>query len=424
MQGRSVACFWFCFLLLLPMISSSQTTNTDESRVPVYQLPELQISEAGIRIATKEAWEAKRRPEVLRTIEKEVYGKVPPGEIDVETTEKILDPSAFNGKATLREISFVFKNKEKSNEATLLLILPNSKQPTPVFLGYNFQGNHTILPHEAISLPKGWVLNGPQIGVMDHKASQRSRGSKYSRWPILNILNHGYGVATMHYGDIDPDFDDGFKNGVHALFTDYGPFKPDDWGSIATWSWGLSRILDYFETDDLIDHKKVAVIGHSRLGKAALWAGAKDTRFAMVVSNDSGCGGAALSNRRFGETVSAINHQFPHWFCDNFNKYNDRESLMSFDQHFLLALIAPRPLYVASAKNDSWADPRGEFLAAKNASEVYTLYGLTGLENHDFPSENMPIQEGSLGYHIRTGGHDLTIYDWEQFLNFADHHLK
>jgi len=409
--------------MVLPMSLSAQN-NTEESKVPEYQLPELLPTVKSEQILDVGDWETERRPQLLKIFEEEVYGKIPPQNIAVKTKEKVLDEKAFDAKAIIKEITFTFENKGKTQDAVLLLILPSTHKANAVFLGYNFLGNHTVLASDLISPPNGWTMDNSQLGIVDNKASDQSRGARYSRWPVLNLLSRGYGLATMHYGDIDPDFDDGFSNGIHALFDNSDSLQPDDWGSLATWSWGLSRIMDYLEQVDGIDPAKVALFGHSRLGKAALWAGAMDERFSIVISNNSGCGGAALSRRRFGETVAAINTNFPHWFCDNFKKYNDNEGTMPIDQHQLLALMAPRPLYVASAKNDSWADPKGEFLSLKHASEVYRLYNEDSTISDDQPAENSPLIRGSLGYHIRTGNHDVTPYDWEQFMNFADLHFN
>ena len=244
------------------------------------------------------------------------------------------------------------------------------------------------------------------------------------RWPINKIIKSGYALITLNYNDIDPDKNN-FSDGIHSLFYENGTLKPKDneWGSIAAWSWGLSRVLDFLENESLIDTKKIVLLGHSRLGKTALWAGAKDERFSIVISNNSGCGGAALSRRRFGEKVSDINTNYPHWFAKNFHKYNDKESLLEVDQHMLISLIAPRPVYVASASQDSWADPKGEFLSAKFAKDVYKLYGYRERGLNLFPKVNKPIR-GRIGYHVRKGKHDITLFDWEEYIKFSDFHLK
>lgn len=239
------------------------------------------------------------------------------------------------------------------------------------------------------------------------------------------ILRHGYSLVTLYYGDVDPDFDDGFKNGVHSLFPELQD-RTDNWSSLGAWSWGLHRVLDSLENDSCVDHKKVIVFGHSRLGKTALWSGATDTRIAGVIANNSGCGGAALSRRRFGESVKRINSVFPHWFAKRHRDYNENEDACPVDHHMLIALMAPRPVYIASAVEDRWADPRGEYLATAFAGPAFELFGKRGLVSKDqldldltLPKLETPVGS-DIRYHIRRGKHDVKRYDWIQYLDFAD----
>lgn len=386
--------------------------------------PRILETEKGLEVSTKNDWWQVRRPELLSIFEAQVYGAVPQQAISVRHRVLNEDHNALNGLAIRKEIELSFTNNRQTVKATVLLYVPkNVSEPVPVFLGYNFYGNHTIFPEPAISISPSWVNNKLPFGITNHQATDLSRGVSANRWPLLNLLNRGYGLATMYYGDIDPDYDDGFQNGIQPLFYTEGQQHPDkhEWGAISAWAYGLSRVLDYLETDDHVDLNRVIVMGHSRLGKAALWAGAQDERFAGVVSNSTGCGGAALSRRKVGESVKAINEQFPHWFCENFKQYNDHEDNLPIDQHQLIALISPRPVYIASASEDTWADPLGEFLTGKAATVAFELLGREGLVAEiDTPKINQSYHNGYIGYHQRAGKPDLTYYDWEQFMDFMD----
>lgn len=405
--------------LLAMTVSASAQTNYDEAKVPVYKMIDPLVMADGTKVADKAAWPT-RRAEILSLFEEHVYGRTPKtNPVRFEVLEQ--GSEALGGKAIRRQIRIHFTEKAGGPGMDLLVYLPaKAAGPVPIFLGLNFSGNQTIHNDPGIRLTEGYVRNSKKDGITNNRANDKTRGQGAHRWAVELILSRGYGLATIHRADIEPDHKNGFPDSVRALYPKPGPA---DWNTIGAWTWALSRALDYVETDKQVDAKRVIVIGHSRLGKTSLWAGATDQRFAMIISNNSGCGGAALSKRAFGERVGRINKSFPHWFCGNFKKYNDNEAALPLDQHMLLALIAPRPLYVASAEQDRWADPRGEFLAAKGASPVYKLLGTAGLPATQMPKVNEP-SHGRIGYHIRTGKHAVTEYDWKQYLDFADKNVK
>lgn len=398
-------------------------TNYDETLVPAFTLPDPLVSADRTLINTPDLWINKRRPEIMGLFEHHVYGKIPgkPPEMTFEVTSE--EPAALRGTATRRQVTGRLSNQTGAPAIHILLYLPNHalKQAVPAFLALNFRGNHSIHHDPGIQIVPQWVQNPETGDVSYHQPQVNERGSSASRWPIDDILARGYALVTAHYEDLDPDYYDNFQNGVHG-FCHRDDRSGNAWGAISAWAWGLSRIMDYIETDTAIDNTRVTVMGHSRLGKTALWAGANDPRFAAVISNESGCGGAALSRRQFGETVETINTRFPHWFCTNFKAYNAHVDALPVDQHELITLIAPRPVYIASAVEDRWADPYGEFLAGKYAHPVYTLLGTEGLPTSTHPPLNQPVV-GQIGYHIRPGIHNVTPYDWEQFMNFTDKHL-
>lgn len=414
-----------CFFLTIFLPVKGQELNYDESKIPPYTLPELLVSEDGEKITTEAQWIEKRRPEILSLFETQVYGKSPehPKGLHFEVLSE--DRYTLGNMATRKEIAVYFIEDEK-HFMTILMYIPNKRNgPVPIFFGLNFKGNHTV--NEDANITESITRMKPRKNSdSEIYPGAFKRGEAASRWPVEMLIANGYGLATVYRGDIDPDYDDGFQNGVHPLFYKEGQTKPeaDEWGTLAAWAWGLSCAMDYFETDEDIDATKVAVVGHSRHGKTALWAGAIDQRFAMAISNDSGCGGAALSRRRIGETVNKINSLFPHWFCENFKQYNNKEDELPVDQHQLIALMAPRPVYIASAAEDLWADPKGEFLSGLYASPVYQLFGLTGMTVDEMPEVDNSVTNGYIGYHVRTGNHDIKLYDWQQFVKFADRHFK
>lgn len=420
---KAIVLFMFTAISHLSSAQQLPEPNYDEEKVPTFIVTNPLETFDGEKVTNVNDWERKRRPELLDFFTQNIYGEVP-GDLTMASYDVVEQSNdAIAGKAIRKQIKLTFEREGRKLAFTILLYLPKNRDKAPVFIGYNFYGNHTVANDPHVIISDAWVRNNKSFGITNNQLDEQSRGAFTNRWAIEKMIDAGFGLATIYYGEVDPDKND-MTDGIHSLFYAEGQQTPanNEWGSIAAWSWGLSRAMDYLEIDANVDASKVIVFGHSRLGKTSLWAGATDQRFAAVISNNSGCGGAALSKRKFGETVWRINTSFPHWFCNNFNNYNNNEEQLPVDQHELLALIAPRPLYVASAEEDEWADPRGEYLSLYYATPVYELYNKKGIESIEMPPINQPLQN-TAAYHIRSGKHDVTEYDWQQYINWARQQL-
>ena len=383
-------------------------TNLVEERVPAYELPDPLVFSNGKKVRTRRQWTRKRRPEILEIFSQEMYGHVP-GRPAGEHFTTLREETVYDGLG-IRKTVRIYLDVAEQHWFDVPVHLPaQAEGRVPMFAGLNFKGNDATL---------------------DETSSRR--------WPYEQILKAGFGVATAWRDSVEPDGKQFVGPGADAAWfcRDGGVrawYNPGgDWGAISAWAWGLSRIMDYLETDPAVDAKQVAVIGHSRLGKTSLWAGANDPRFAIVISNCSGCCGAAISRRVFGENFAAIDKTFPHWFTRAFDKYRFHEEQFPADQHWLAALAAPRPLYIVSADQDGWADPRGEWLCAKSVEPVYCLFrepGLSGETMPVIPADAEPDSvwyddDGTVAYHIRSGKHDILSTDWARYLVFASRHFK
>lgn len=378
---------------------AQEEAHYDESKVPDYTLPKILETEAGDPVNTINEWIHQRRPEIIEIFAEHVYGELP-RQFDSITFEIVREHNAaLNGEATAKEVDITITRNDKSLPIRLNLLIPNNiEKPVPVTLLVNHRGPD----------------------YMDI-----TREVKKDYWPAETILRRGYAAAVFSVWDVSDDDADTFSEDLLETLYPEQLEKNDGMRGLSAWAWGAMRVMDYLETDEDIDHEKSMLVGHSRTGKAALWAGANDERWAITVANESGAGGAALSKRKFGETVEIINNGFPYWFTPNYENYNRNESEMPFDQHMLLAAMAPRGVYITAAEDDEWADPRGMYLSLLHASQVYEdIYGIELWLDERIPAINNPTDNHYAAYHIRDGEHDLKLYDWNQFLNFADRHFQ
>ena len=378
-------------------LKTGHVSNYDEAKVPPYTLPDPLVTANGQRVTSAQIWRTKRRPEILKLYETEIYGHIPANTPKVAWEVVDTDPAAKGNTAIMRHAVGRMGSAADAPTMKMMIYTPSkASRAVPLILLVNFGG-------------------GPPV---------EGRGSlnAFAEPPVAaDILARGWGYAMVGYNDIQPDRANSFNQGVIGTTLKSGQSQPapDEWGTIGAWAWGVSRIIDYFETDKLVDARKIAVQGHSRIGKTALWASALDERIAAVYASCSGEMGAALARRDWGETVDDMAQTFPYWFAGNFQKYSGRWNDMPVDAHMLIALSAPRPVYITGGTQDQWADPKGEFLAAVAAGPVYRLLGKKDVGATELPALDTPLVTGDIGWHYHTGGHAATPADWRGFLDFV-----
>ncbi len=379
--------------------NAQEEANYDESKVPDYKLPKILESSSGNPITTVNQWRYQRRPEIVNTFATHVYGQMPKQFDSIEFNVVSENNAAIEGTATAKEVDIIITRNGNSLPIRLNLLIPNdAEKPVPVTVLMNHRG------------PENMDI---------------TRESKEDFWPAEMILERGYAAAVYNVEDVADDDPETYTEDLLETLYPEQIGQDDGMMALSAWGWGAMRVMDYLETDNDIDHQKSMLVGHSRGGKSALWTGANDERWGIIVANESGAVGAALSKRKFGETIEIINNGFPYWFTPNFEAFNQNESELPFDQHMLLATIAPRGVYITAAEEDEWADPKGMYEALLHASEVYQkIYGISIPLNERMPAINNPTDNPYAAYHIRDGEHDLKLYDWVQFLNFADLHFQ
>lgn len=400
-------------ILTLSTAKAVAQTSTAISELPSRpRLPDPLVMLNGEKVTTKEQWEQNRRPELKRLFQQYMYGQMPPATATFSLDRS--DKNFFGGKATRKDVT-VTLGRPGAPKMHLLVLIPNHRtRPAPAFVGVNFCGNHTTVADPTVPLPEGWMPDSCP-GCMDHRATEAGRGAQVETWALEQSIDRGYAVALFYNGEIEADQPNA-RGGVRAAYGEYS------WGAIAAWGWGLSRGVDYLVTDRDIDPKRIAVVGHSRNGKAALVAAAFDERIALAIPLQAGCGGTAPSRGTVGETVKQINDRFPHWFNAEFKKFNEHADRLPFDQHCLIALCAPRAVLLPNAEEDQWANPKGQFEMLQAANPVYRLLGVEGLKASEMPASGALV-DSTLGYYIRPGKHSMTKGDWKVFLDYADQRM-
>lgn len=400
---------------------ASIPVNYTEAKVGDYTLPDPLLLANGQKVTDVRMWYEQRRPEIVKLFEENQFGRSPDHPTDMSFD--VFDPgtSAFDGKALRRQVTIFFSKDKSGPKMDLLIYLPaGAKQPVPLLLNAGFTANNLMVNDPGVKVGETWDRQ-------QNKRVPAANGRRFGSLNVVPVLEKGFGIATVNYSDIDPDALNAVGSGVRSLYLKPGQTEPaaDEWGSIAAWAWGLSRALDYFETDSGVDAKRVALMGVSRLGKTVLWTAAHDTRFALVIASCSGEGGAALSRRNYGETIAHLvaPTRYPYQFCANYQKWANQVDQFPVDAHLLIALIAPRPVLLQTGDTDRWSDPKGEFMAAVAAEPIYKLLGKQGLETDQMPAAGEPILH-TVGYFMHSGGHGTMPSDWDVFLKFMNTHLQ
>lgn len=386
---------------------------------PQADLPDPLVQLNGQRVASRSQWERERRPELRALFEHYMYGPTPPA--PAHTRAELIGqyPDFLDGKATLKLLKLE-TGPAGAPRIDLMVVVPNDRpKPAPVFLALNFCGNHALTTDPRVPLSRSWMYDWFK-GCTNHVATEAARGAQTADWPIAEIVRRGYALASFYNGDIDSDRAE-VSDGLYAWLAGNDPGKnnPTNRGTIAAWAWGFHRCVDYLVADADLDPKRIAAVGHSRNGKAALLAAAFDERIAIAFPHQAGCGGSAPSRGKVGESVQAINDRFPHWFNAEFKTFNKATDRLPFDQNGLVALCAPRAVLFSAAQEDQWANPAGQFQVLQAADPVYRFLGVQGLEANAMPPLSQLV-DSKLGYYIRPGKHSMTADDWRVFMDFAD----
>lgn len=398
--------------------------NYDESKVGNYKetLPDPLVMLDGTPVTTAKQWMKKRRPEIVKLFEEHQYGKWPAKKPKLRYT--VRQDEGMDGMAVRKQVTIYFSSDDNGPQVDVLVYLPkDANEPVPLLLNISFMANNVTVSEDGIKPGFNWDAKSMSRVAVETDSRFRGFGMNGT---IKKFLKEGFGFATLHYTDIDPDFLGGVSLGVRSLYLKEGQAEPapDEWGSVSAWAWGISHVIDYFEKDPGVDAKRIAVTGASRLGKTVMWAGARDQRIAVVLASCSGEGGAAISRRNFGETVAHLTEKsrFPYQFAANYGNYGEDVTKLPVDAHMLASLIAPRPLLLQTGTTDNWSDPKGEFLTVIEAGCVYRLLGQEDLGTTELPAPDQPIYR-RLGYFMHEGGHGNLPIDWEVFLEYVKRFL-